>query len=924
MPMPAKVPVETSTADSQRDRLEPRLRYVDGTEPAPPQRFLCLNLVASAQGYVTTNVLAGCTERHAVTLPEVAWEGLVDPSRTLGSLDDDVAGLVLVTVYGWLGRTEMRVARQALSQGLDVYVHWPSEKAVEVLDDIRLESFRNLWAFVHARRVIRGVGNRLAARVPGRLRRLFTTPATPVAVENTDPNTSPVHAGAKAIECIRDLQRIAQPVPFTATSTVPAADSPIPANGVYLRTDYWARIQSGGSYGHTCYVAKSLSKVTDQLVCFMAHRFPMLDDFGTRVRQIPMDVPFQTNNEIDIVRAPEVYYQRLKLALETLKPAYLYERLCLGNYTAARLSIELGIPYFVEYNGSEITMKKSFDDDGYELEEAYLAAESLAFRQATAISVVSEPIRDDLIAAGVDADKIIVLPNAADPDDYFPPTPETKRDLRTEFGWSEEHCVVGFTGTFGGWHGIDVLAEALPLIAKNAPNVRFLLIGDGNFKHLVDDAIIEHGLENVVHCTGRVPQEEGRRLLGACDVFVSPHNRHMVDGRFFGSPTKLFEYMSVGGCIVASDLEQIGQVLTPALQPGEVGDDVELGNRRAVLCTPGSVEEVVTAVTELATRPTLREELGANARKAIIDHYSWDQHVRKLMQFVVDGVREEPCPAPATEAAAESPLQRIETGDDLKDQVQNQWNENPCGSHYVKGFEPHTLEWYLEAERYRYEEYAPWMRKTMEFDGHAGETLLEIGAGMGTDHAQFALGGAIVTDVDLSAGHLAHAQENFRLRGLEGTFVHNDAETLPFDDDTFDVVYSNGVIHHTPNTAQVIEEIHRVLKPGGKAIIMVYAEQSLHYWSKLVGAQGLADRELWQRSVGEIMSRSVEITENDAKPLVKVYTAKRLRRMFGEFQNVSICKRQLMRAELPRLLKWMPLGLAGRMFGWNLIVKATK
>jgi ubiquinone/menaquinone biosynthesis C-methylase UbiE len=266
----------------------------------------------------------------------------------------------------------------------------------------------------------------------------------------------------------------------------------------------------------------------------------------------------------------------------------------------------------------------------------------------------------------------------------------------------------------------------------------------------------------------------------------------------------------------------------------------------------------------------------------------------------------------------------LETGDAYKDEVQNQWDNNPCGSHYVRAAAAHTLEWYLEAERYRYEQYAPWMYETMEFAAHRGDHVLEIGAGMGTDLAQFALNGARVTDLDLSAGHLELARENFRLRGLKGEFVHHDAERMPFDDSSFELVYSNGVIHHTPNTRQVVEEIHRVLKPGGKAIIMVYAENSLHYWRNLVLDLGMRQGLLVSNSVGDIMSRFVEITENDAKPLVKVYTRRRLRLLFRGFTRISIVQRQMVAAEVPRMLSWIKLSTLGKLMGWNLILKAHK
>lgn len=268
--------------------------------------------------------------------------------------------------------------------------------------------------------------------------------------------------------------------------------------------------------------------------------------------------------------------------------------------------------------------------------------------------------------------------------------------------------------------------------------------------------------------------------------------------------------------------------------------------------------------------------------------------------------------------------QQIRTGDDYKDEVQCQWNNNPCGSHYAKEAPRHTLEWFMEIERYRYDEYAPWMHETMEFARHSGKRILEIGGGVGTDLAQFAKYGAVITDVDLSSGHLALAQENFRLRHLHGTFVHHDAETLPFPDESFDVVYSNGVIHHTPNTQRVVDEIYRVLTPGGKAIVMVYAENSLHYWRNLVTVLGLRQHLLDTFSIGEIMSRHVEITENDARPLVKVYTKQRLGKLFASFEKISIVQRQMVAAEVPYILRWIPLSWLGKMFGWNLIIKARK
>lgn len=268
--------------------------------------------------------------------------------------------------------------------------------------------------------------------------------------------------------------------------------------------------------------------------------------------------------------------------------------------------------------------------------------------------------------------------------------------------------------------------------------------------------------------------------------------------------------------------------------------------------------------------------------------------------------------------------QQLQTGDYYKDEVQNQWDRDACGSHYVKEAKEDTLDWYLEVERYRYDVYGPWMLDLLEFDKHRGKKLLEVGGGLGTDHSQFARNGVITTDLDLSSGHLAHAKRNFELRGLPGEFVHGDAENMPFEDGTFDVVFSNGVIHHTPNTARVVDEMYRVLKPGGRVIIMVYAENSLHYWRNLFYTIGVENGKLGSVSMGDIMSESVEISEHGSKPLVKVYTKERLNNMFHRFTDRQIFQRQMVPEERPHMLRWVPMSVMERLAGWNLIIKANK
>jgi glycosyltransferase involved in cell wall biosynthesis/ubiquinone/menaquinone biosynthesis C-methylase UbiE len=860
------------------------------------REYLYISPGADAVATLVTDALDATTERHHLVL------AVGNELRAVNPLDEihrgnGIAGVVIGLSSGIADRVRLDMVDAALARGLRVWLYWPGEQAVECVDDERLQSLQR-----HRRAVI------ALEKVGRRAHRLMKM------WQRIRPGVGWIYGGSFRVrrdDILATLERIgfdARPVPFGGLDRAPDASRKIDS-GAYLRTDFWSPITSGGSYGHTCYVAKELSAVTGRFVCLLAQPFTLLDTLG--VAQVVMEAPTTIINEDAIVTATSHYYPIVKAACEVLRPSFIYERLCLGNYVGALLSRELQIPYIIEYNGSEISMQKSFANTSLFYADVYLKAEEVAFRQATVISVISEPVRSDLLARGVDARKILVNPNGADLDSYAPAAVDEKRRLRSTFGFTDSDQVIGFTGTFGGWHGIDVLAAAIPRICAAEPTAQFLVIGDGVYKPQLDAEVARHGVEARVRRVGRVPQAEGARLLQACDVYVSPHNTHMVDSKFFGSPTKIFEYMAMGGGIVASDLEQIGEVLSPALRVRNfAGDELTVRQERSILCTPGDVDEFVAAVVALVRRPDIARMLGRNARQAVADHYSWQQHVERLWTF-------------AAAMPHEDGARKVATGDAYKDQVQHQWNNNPVGSETARRAQPHSLEWFLEVERYRYGTYAPWMPKVMEFAGHKGAHVLEVGGGMGTDLAQFAKHGAIVTDVDLSEGHLQLAQENFRLRGLTGTFVHHDAESLPFEADTFDLVYSNGVIHHTPNTSRAVSEILRVVKPGGRVIVMVYAENSLQYWRNLVWHYGLKNGDLSTRSMADIMSRSVERTGNDARPLVKVYTKERLRRLFGGFDDVRIIQRQISPELVPRRLRRL-LPIVERVAGWNLIIKARK
>jgi ubiquinone/menaquinone biosynthesis C-methylase UbiE len=199
---------------------------------------------------------------------------------------------------------------------------------------------------------------------------------------------------------------------------------------------------------------------------------------------------------------------------------------------------------------------------------------------------------------------------------------------------------------------------------------------------------------------------------------------------------------------------------------------------------------------------------------------------------------------------------------------------------------------------------------------------------MGTDLLQFSRGGARCVGIDLTPRSIQITEHRFKVYGARGVFMISDGEHLPFRDQSFDVVYSNGVLHHTPDTEGAIREIHRVLRPGGVAKVMVYHRNSLNYWFEIVVRRGLLGAEFLRgRSAAEIMSRVIEYSDHDARPLVKVYSRKKVRALFGLFKDVTVDVEQLTRAELrflSPLVSDSMLGRLGKRIGWNVIVTAIK
>lgn len=312
----------------------------------------------------------------------------------------------------------------------------------------------------------------------------------------------------------------------------------------------------------------------------------------------------------------------------------------LNSLSGALLARLLKIPLILEYNGPEVYVQRLWGKRLY-FEKVAKLIENANLRYANFIVTVSNALKDELIQRGVSPNKIICYPNCVDQEKYDPSrfTNSQLLEKRQELGFSENDVILTFVGSFGIWHGVEVLAHAIKKLFKNKQNwieqnkVKFMLVGDGPSMDEVKRILsaIPHVERNVL-LAGLVPQEKTIEYLAMSDILLSPHALSKGDKHFFGSPTKLFEYMAMEKIIIASNLGQIGEVLAPAAHI----NDIKSMNKDlvALLCDPGNVDQLVYAIEYACENYENLSFMGKNARKNVCKNYTWEKHVFEILKKI--------------------------------------------------------------------------------------------------------------------------------------------------------------------------------------------------------------------------------------------------------------------------------------------------
>jgi glycosyltransferase involved in cell wall biosynthesis len=296
----------------------------------------------------------------------------------------------------------------------------------------------------------------------------------------------------------------------------------------------------------------------------------------------------------------------------------LYQRHGRFVVAGALLSALCRLPLILEYNGSETWVADHWDPSRFRTLVGLCEEASLS--RANVVVVVSEALRQELLQRGVPEERIVINPNGVDPVRFQPGS--SCGGLREQLGLQDSDIVIGFVGTFHYWHGVEVLERAiLQLFGERTPEpvvgkLRFLLMGDGLLCGEMKSRLKSYE-GNRVFFTGIIPHEQIVAYLDSADILVSPHVP-MPDSRpFFGSPTKIFEYMAMGKGIIASNLDQLSSVL-------KHGQD-------AWLVEPGDPGELASAIVLLAGDSVLRKKLGQNARATALARHTWRQNAERVL-----------------------------------------------------------------------------------------------------------------------------------------------------------------------------------------------------------------------------------------------------------------------------------------------------
>jgi glycosyltransferase involved in cell wall biosynthesis len=409
---------------------------------------------------------------------------------------------------------------------------------------------------------------------------------------------------------------------------------------IYLKPTLSFGANVGGSVAHVAGVANALARSGTAVRLLSSIEQPLVAP-PTRQIVVPpallISFPFELNSH----RYQAVFLRAARGEAARAAPDFIYQRYALNDMSGVLLRERLGVPLVLEFNGSEVWAQRYW---GERLRFEALAEriERASLRHADLVVVVSQPLVEQAVSLGAACERVLFYPNGIDPHAFDPARfgPDERRRARETLGVPTDADLLTFVGTFGTWHGTDVLASAIRRLIDEERawlerhRLHFLYVGDGALGARVRSILGDGCGAPFVTLAGMRPQAETPATLAASDILLSPHVPNSDGTPFFGSPTKLFEYMAMAKPIVASDLDQIGWVLK-GWRPGEPPPKAGAAGRTraAVLVDPGSVDSLIAGIRRAVEMPREeREALGAEARRLVVESFTWDRNVAAVLE----------------------------------------------------------------------------------------------------------------------------------------------------------------------------------------------------------------------------------------------------------------------------------------------------
>jgi glycosyltransferase involved in cell wall biosynthesis len=379
---------------------------------------------------------------------------------------------------------------------------------------------------------------------------------------------------------------------------------------MFLRTEFYGATTAGGVASMYNGMIRGLMARGHECFFVSAGRLDLPD--GVSSYFVPYSRLFMNFPEVLNLPYNSKIVRRLCQIIDIEKPDLMIQHNHDFTIAGSMIKHKTGLPFFLHCDAAQQWVKANWGKLYFK--KLHSAAERIQFEQCDRMFAPSDAVRRQLIEYGAQEDKIIVNPNGCDPELF---SDKVKGDrIREKYSLGERY-VVGFLGTFGQWHGVDVLAESIKILKDSIPEALVFFIGDGMLRPEVEEIIERDGVRDHAIITGMIDHREVPEYLAACDALVSPTVRNPDETEFFGSPTKLFEYMAMGKPVVASAVGQIAEVIRH--------------KEDGMLIRERSPEDLAEKIIYLKNNPENADKIGGNARRKVIGQYDWRTNAGRII-----------------------------------------------------------------------------------------------------------------------------------------------------------------------------------------------------------------------------------------------------------------------------------------------------